>query len=87
MKQLADKRHGANPLKSPLWGQLRQLGAAAHDCAAKDDLIYIHAYDDLTVMAGQGTLADEIVMSDKAPSMWPIFKSAAEAWLPQQQHA
>ena len=27
----------------------------------------MHAYDDLTVMAGQGTLADEIVMSGKGP--------------------
>ena len=28
---------------------------------------YIHAYDDLQVMAGQGTLADEIVMSGQGP--------------------
>lgn len=28
---------------------------------------YIHAYDDLWVMAGQGTLADEIVMSGQGP--------------------
>lgn len=29
--------------------------------------LYIHAYDDLQVMAGQGTLADEIVLSGHGP--------------------
>lgn len=29
--------------------------------------IYIHAYDDLHVMAGQATLADEVVLSGKGP--------------------
>ena len=29
--------------------------------------IYIHAYDDLDVMAGQGTLADEVVLSGRGP--------------------
>ena len=29
--------------------------------------VYIHAYDDLQVMAGQGTLADEIVLSGHGP--------------------
>ena len=46
----------ANPLKSAYGDSYDSSSAAAHDCAAKDDLIYIHAYDDLTVMAGQGTL-------------------------------
>ena len=68
MKQLAVKRHGGKSVEIRLYGNsYDSSSAAAHDCAAKDDLIYIHAYDDLTVMAGQGTLADEIVMSDKGP--------------------
>ena len=29
--------------------------------------VYIHAYDDLAVMAGQGTLADEVVLSGHGP--------------------
>ena len=29
--------------------------------------IYIHAYDDINVMAGQGTLADEVVLSGEGP--------------------
>jgi threonine dehydratase len=29
--------------------------------------IYVHAYDDLRVMAGQGTLADEVVLSGHGP--------------------
>ena len=68
MKQLAVKRHGGKSVEIRLYGDsYDSSSAAAHDCAAKDDLIYIHAYDDLTVMAGQGTLADEIVMSGKGP--------------------
>ena len=68
MKQLAVERHGGESVEIRLYGDsYDSSSAAAHDCAAKDDLIYIHAYDDLTVMAGQGTLADEIVMSGKGP--------------------
>ena len=40
---------------------------AAHTYAKEQNVTYIHAYDDLAVMAGQGTLADEIVMSGKGP--------------------
>ena len=40
--------------------------------AAREDertggAIYVHAYDDLGVMAGQGTLADEVVLSGHGP--------------------
>ncbi|MDB6131910.1 MAG: pyridoxal-5-phosphate-dependent protein [Verrucomicrobiales bacterium] len=35
--------------------------------------VYVHAYDDLQVMAGQGTLADEVVLSGHGPF--------DEAWL------
>ena len=40
---------------------------AAHEEAAATGATYVHAYDDLHVMAGQGTLADEIVLSGKGP--------------------
>ena len=68
MKQLAVKRHGGESVEIRLYGDsYDSSSAAAHDYAAKDNLVYIHAYDDLAVMAGQGTLADEIVMSGKGP--------------------
>lgn len=41
--------------------------AAALARAEADGRVYVHAYDDLHVMAGQGTLADEVVMSGKGP--------------------
>ena len=40
---------------------------AARQDEKKSGAIYIHAYDDLAVMAGQGTLADEIVLSGHGP--------------------
>jgi threonine dehydratase len=40
--------------------------AARADCAA-GGAVYVHAYDDLAVMAGQGTLADEVVLSGRGP--------------------
>jgi threonine dehydratase len=68
MKQAAVKRHGGESVEIRLHGDsYDSSSAAARECAAKEGLIYIHAYDDLAVMAGQGTLADEIVMSGKGP--------------------
>src|SRR5690606_39759045 len=50
--------------------------------------IYVHAYDDLLVMAGQGTLADEIVLSGHGPFDAAFLQiggggmaSAASNWL------
>ena len=40
---------------------------AAHQDEKETGAVYIHAYDDLAVMAGQGTLADEIVLSGHGP--------------------
>ncbi len=68
MKQVAVQRHGGDQVEIRLHGDsYDSASAAAHECAEKDGLTYIHAYDDLAVMAGQGTLADEIVMSGKGP--------------------
>jgi threonine dehydratase len=68
MKQVAVKRHGGDQVEIRLHGDsYDSASAAAHECAATEGLTYIHAYDDLVVMAGQGTLADEIVMSGKGP--------------------
>jgi len=68
MKQVAVQRHGGDCVEIRLHGDsYDSASTAAHECAANDELTYIHAYDDLAVMAGQGTLADEIVMSGKGP--------------------
>lgn len=68
MKQVAVQRHGGDQVEIRLHGDSYDTAsAAAHECASAEGLTYIHAYDDLAVMAGQGTLADEIVMSGKGP--------------------
>ena len=40
---------------------------AAREDESTTQSTFIHAYDDLQVMAGQGTLADEVVLSGKGP--------------------
>ncbi|PXA04877.1 pyridoxal-5'-phosphate-dependent protein [Coraliomargarita sinensis] len=68
MKQLAVRRHGGESVEIRLLGDTYDAASkAAHQAAKQDGLSYIHAYDDLAVMAGQGTLADEIVMSGHGP--------------------
>jgi threonine dehydratase len=68
MKQVAVKKHGGSNVEIRLTGDTYDAAsAAAHIYAKQRGLSYIHAYDDLAVMAGQGTLADEIVMSGKGP--------------------
>ncbi|MEM9235598.1 MAG: pyridoxal-phosphate dependent enzyme, partial [Verrucomicrobiota bacterium] len=68
VKRDAVRRHGGD------WVEIRLEGdsydealAAARADQAESGAVYIHAYDDLLVMAGQGTLADEVVMSGKGP--------------------
>ncbi len=68
MKQVAVKKHGGDQVEIRLVGDTYDIAsAAAREAAATEGLSYIHAYDDLAVMAGQGTLADEIVLSGKGP--------------------
>lgn len=68
MKQVAVKQHGGSHVEIRLTGDTYDAAsAAAHDYGKAHRLTYIHAYDDLAVMAGQGTLADEIVMSGRGP--------------------
>ncbi len=42
-------------------------GAAAKEFCELSNGTYIHPYDDVVVMGGQGTLADEVVMSGNGP--------------------
>jgi len=68
VKQAAVLQHGGE------WVEIRLEGESYDDAvqAARRDesesgAVYVHAYDDLQVMAGQGTLADEVVMSGHGP--------------------
>lgn len=68
VKQNAVRQHGGE------WIEIHLAGDSYDDAvsAARADettsrAVYIHAYDDLKVMAGQGTLADEVVLSGKGP--------------------
>lgn len=89
MKQDAVSRHGGD------WVTISLSGDSYDDAviAARADMertgaIYVHAYDDLQVMAGQGTLADEVVMSGHGPFDAAYLQiggggmaSGASAWL------
>lgn len=68
MKQNAVRLLGGDHVTIQLQGDTYDAASnAAHAHAATNNTPYIHAYDDLAVMAGQGTLADEIVLSGKGP--------------------
>jgi threonine dehydratase len=68
MKQVAVRKHGGDHVEVVLEGDAyQQAYEAALACAEQEHLTFIHPYDDLAVMGGQGTIADEIVMSGEGP--------------------
>lgn len=68
MKQAAVRRHGGEAVEVVLTGDTYDAASkAAHETADRDGRIFVHPYDDLATMGGQGTLADEIVMSGEGP--------------------
>ncbi|MEX1116763.1 MAG: pyridoxal-phosphate dependent enzyme [Akkermansiaceae bacterium] len=68
VKQSAVLHHGAEFVEIHLSGDsYDDAVAAARADEAATGAVYIHAYDDLKVMAGQGTLADEVVLSGRGP--------------------
>lgn len=68
VKQRAVRRLGGNRVSIHLSGDAYDESVqAAHDFASQSKATFVHAYDDLHVMAGQGTLADEVVMSGQGP--------------------
>lgn len=68
VKQEAVLRHGGEQVEIRLSGDsYDDAFAAAQADAEAGGAVYIHAYDDLRVMAGQGTLADEVVLSGEGP--------------------
>jgi len=68
VKQAAVLQHGGESVEIHLAGDSYDDAVqAARKDEAETGAVYIHAYDDLQVMAGQGTLADEIVLSGHGP--------------------
>ena len=68
VKQNAVRHHGGEFVRIVLSGDSYDeavLAAREHERAS--GAVYVHAYDDLAVMAGQGTLADEVVLSGHGP--------------------
>lgn len=68
VKQNAVLHHGGSHVRIILAGDsYDEAVTAAREDERSTRAVYIHAYDDLLVMAGQGTLADEIVLSGHGP--------------------
>jgi len=68
VKQSAVLLHGGEFVEIFLSGDsYDEAVAAAREDEQRTGAVYVHAYDDLKVMAGQGTLADEIVLSGHGP--------------------
>ena len=68
VKQSAVIHHGGDFVEIHLAGDsYDEAVQAARADEAETGAVYVHAYDDLKVMAGQGTLADEIVLSGHGP--------------------
>lgn len=64
VKQNAVKSHGGDNVEIVLTGDSYDAAsAAAHEFAEANNLTFVHPYDDPATMGGQGTLADEVVMS------------------------
>ena len=68
VKQNAVLQHGGEWVEIHLTGDsYDEAVAAARADEAATRAVYVHAYDDLKVMAGQGTMADEVVLSGHGP--------------------
>jgi threonine dehydratase len=68
VKQSAVLQHGGDFVEIHLVGDsYDEAVLAAREEESRSAAVYIHAYDDLHVMAGQGTMADEVVLSGHGP--------------------
>lgn len=68
VKQTAVLHHGGEFVEIHLSGDsYDEAVQAARADETETGAVYVHAYDDLLVMAGQGTLADEVVLSGHGP--------------------
>jgi threonine dehydratase len=68
MKQKAVKHHGQDHVEILLVGDnYDQAFQASKDYCAEHQATYIHPFDDLYTIAGQATIADEIILSGHDP--------------------
>ncbi len=68
VKQNAVRMHGGDNVEIVLTGDSYDAAsAAAHEFADANGLTFVHPYDHPFTMGGQGTLADEVVMSGHGP--------------------
>ena len=68
VKQNAVRHHGGDFVQIVLSGDsYDEAVMAAREDERSNGATYVHAYDDLHTMAGQGTMADEIVLSGHGP--------------------
>jgi len=68
VKQQAVRFHGGEWVEIKLHGDsYDEAVLAAREEEKRCGAVYVQAYDDLKVMAGQGTLADEVVLSGHGP--------------------
>lgn len=68
VKQNEVMRHGGDAVKVKLVGDsYDDSGMAAKKRCEELGAVYIHPYNDLATMGGQGTLADEVVMATNVP--------------------
>lgn len=89
MKQVAVKRHGGEAVDIILTGDTyNESSEAAREYAKKHKLTYIHPFDDIYTIAGQATIADEIMLSGLGPFDYAFVQiggggmaAAVSAWL------
>lgn len=68
MKQDSVRRHGGDNVEIILHGDsYNEAADAAKAYVEKHKSTYIHPFDDLYTIAGQGSIADEIMLSDQGP--------------------
>lgn len=89
MKRESVTLHGGKNVEVELVGDtFDEAYQSAIQFANKNNLAFVHPYDDLVTMGGQGTLADEVVMSGRGPFDVAYFQiggggmaAAAACWL------
>ncbi len=89
MKQTAVRRHGGEHVEIILHGDTYNESAeAAKTYVQKHTYTYVHPFDDIYTMAGQATIADEIMLSGEGPFDYAFVQiggggmaGAVAAWL------
>lgn len=77
------KRHGGDTTEIILIGDTyNEAGKAAKAYCEKHKYTYIHPFDDLYTIAGQATIADEIMLSGKGPFDYAFVQIGEAEWRP-----